>query len=64
MFAFRIAVGMRLTRSSILVRRFWACRAYCARSFRARSVTGKDNISGVHEWEHSRRLTLQLEIVN
>jgi len=40
-FAFRVDVGIRLIRSSILVRRLCACRAYCARSFRARSVTGK-----------------------
>ena len=39
MFAVRIAVGTRLTRNSILARRLWACNAYCARSFRARSVT-------------------------
>ena len=32
-------VGIRFTRSSTRVRRLWACKAYCARSFRARSVT-------------------------
>lgn len=38
-FAFLNAIGMRLTRISMRVRRPWAWRLYCARSFRARSVT-------------------------
>lgn len=38
-FAFRRAKGIRLTRISIRVRRFCDIRLYCARSFRARSVT-------------------------
>jgi len=39
-FAFRRAFGIRFKRSSIRVRRLWACKEYCARNFRARSVTG------------------------
>jgi hypothetical protein len=39
MFAFLKLGGIRLTRSSILVLMPCACKAYCARSFRARSVT-------------------------
>lgn len=37
--ALRSAMGMRLTRISIRVRRPCACKLYCARNFRARSVT-------------------------
>lgn len=47
--AFRSAMGMRLTRISMRVRRPWAWRWYCARNFRARSVTADalDAILGV-----------------
>ena len=40
-FALLNDAGIRFTRSSTRVRRLWACKAYCARSFRARSVTAK-----------------------
>lgn len=38
-FTFLNDIGIRLTRISIRVRKPCACKAYCARSFRARSVT-------------------------
>lgn len=38
-FALRRATGIRFTRRSIRARRSWVCRAYWARSLRARSVT-------------------------
>lgn len=39
MLAFRRETGIRLTRRSIRARRSFACRAYCDRKLRARSVT-------------------------
>lgn len=44
MLALRKAFGMRLTRNSMRVRRLCACRAYWARSLRARSVTGSKSL--------------------
>ena len=62
-FAMRKDFGMRLIRSSTRVRRLWACRAYWARSFRARSVTGEGLMLGFQSAK-VQCLTLKLEVVN
>lgn len=64
--ALRNAMGMRLTRISIRVRSPWAWRLYCARSFRARSVT-VDALDVAPSWYVLAQLrphTFELEVVN